>query len=63
MPTTSPSPRLGPWGERGGLVQIGIFGSFTVLIILGAIFIAPEVLIALAVLVVGYGLLSGVLNL
>jgi hypothetical protein len=63
MPATSPSPKLSPWGEGGGLVQIGIFGPITVLIILGAIFIAPEILIALPLLVVGYGLVTGVLNL
>jgi hypothetical protein len=63
MPATSPSPKLSPWGEGGGLVQIGIFGPITVLIVLGAIFIAPEILIAAAVLAVGYALLTALLKL
>lgn len=64
MPATSPSPRLSSlWDDWGDLVQIGIFGSSTVLIILGAIFIAPEILIGLALVVVGYGLVSGILDL
>ena len=63
MPATSPSPKLSPWGEGGGLVQIGICVPITVLIILGAIFIAPEILIAAAVLAVGYALVTALLNL
>ena len=62
MPATSSAPKLSPFYEGGGLVQVGIFGSFTVLIVLGAILIAPEFLIGLALLVVGYALLAGVLD-
>jgi hypothetical protein len=61
MPATSPAPRLDPWGT--GWLAILVFGSAGGLIVLGAILVAPELLIGLALLAVLYGLLNGLFEL
>ena len=60
MPTTSPAPRLDPWGS--GWVAVG-FGIAALPIVLAAIFIAPEFLFGLAILAVLYGLLNALVDL
>ena len=62
LPVTSPAPRLDPWGDGWLSTRVVVFGSTGLLIILAAILIAPEILLGLVLLVVIYGLLSGLFD-
>jgi hypothetical protein len=64
QPLTSPRPRGSFWDDLDEVAQFGlVVAPLTVLAILGAIFFAPEIALVAVLLVLGYTLLSGVIDL
>ena len=63
VPVSSAAPRLDPWGAGWLSRRAVVFGSTSVLIVIAAILFAPEILFGLVLLVVIYGLFSGLLDL
>jgi hypothetical protein len=60
MPVSAPGPIGSVWGDLDDWVQMGlVIAPLAVLTVLGAIFLAPEIAIVAAVLIVGYALIKG----
>jgi hypothetical protein len=63
MPVSTPIPTGSFWSDLDDWVQMGlVIAPLVVLTVLGAILLAPEIAIVAAILIVGYVLLSGLLD-